>query len=104
MNLFIILDLNDCHVTGDQNPYRGENISLNCRGDGNPYPAITWHFNGQPLKQNSRVLLQENQLNIFNATMYDNGKYTCVAYNHAGSVGHSVFVVIKGKFVKWIFC
>ncbi|XP_028394789.1 hemicentin-1-like [Dendronephthya gigantea] len=87
--------LNAFHVTGDENPYRGENISLSCQGDGNPYPSFTWYFNGQPLEQNSRILLEKNQLNVFNATMNDNGEYKCVANNYAGSVGHTVFVAIK---------
>ncbi|XP_028394142.1 uncharacterized protein LOC114518358 [Dendronephthya gigantea] len=87
--------LNAFHVTGDKNPYRGENISLSCQGDGNPYPSFTWYFNDQPLEQNSRILLEKSKLNIFNATMNDNGEYTCVANNSAGSVRRTLVVAVK---------
>ncbi|CAB4018374.1 hemicentin-1, partial [Paramuricea clavata] len=87
--------LDDCYVTGGQEIYRGQNISLTCHGNGVPYPTFRWYLGGQQLKTNSRIRIQGNQLNIFNATLNDDGKYKCGAFNQIGKVWDGVNVTVK---------
>jgi hypothetical protein len=92
----IYIDLDDCYVTGDQEIYRGQHISLTCHGNGVPYPTFIWYLGGQQLKTNSRIRIQGNQLNIFNATLNDGGQYKCGAFNQIGKVWDGVNVTVKG--------
>ena len=96
-HFFVISDLDDCYVTGEQHVYEGQNISLTCNGSGNPYPTFAWNLDGHQLKMSSRITLQGNQLNVFNATTNDGGKYACVAFNRVGQVSHAVDVTIEGE-------
>ncbi len=83
-------------MNGDQEIYRGQNISLTCHGNGNPQPIFTWYIHEQQLKTNSRITIQENQLDIFNATINDGGEYICAAYNQVDNVSHAVVVRVEG--------
>ncbi|CAB4035380.1 neural cell adhesion molecule L1 isoform X1, partial [Paramuricea clavata] len=91
----MILDLDGCYITGDQKIYEGQNISLTCDANGYPYPTFTWYLQGQQLRTSSRIRIQGSQLNIFNATSYDDGEYKCVASNQAGQVSHGVDVAVR---------
>ena len=93
----MISDLDDSYVTGEQRVYEGQNISFTCNGSGNPYPTFAWYLDERQLKISSRIIIQENQLNIFNVTTNDGGKYACVASNRAGQVSHAVDVTIKSE-------
>ena len=99
------LDLEDCYVEGNQEIYRGQNISLTCHGNGHPYPLLTWSLHGEQLKTNSRIRTQGNKLDIFNATINDGGQYKCVVYNEVGNVSCGVVVKVIGlyKIVLIIF-
>ncbi|XP_028413458.1 titin-like isoform X2 [Dendronephthya gigantea] len=88
--------LDDCYVTGDRNLHQGENISLSCHTDGVPYPAVTWYFKGEPIAQNSRILIKGNHLKIFNASINDDGDYSCVASNQVGKVSQLIHIRVKG--------
>ncbi len=93
---FMIPDLDDCYVTGDQHIYEGQNISLTCHGNGDPYPIFTWYLDGQQLNISYRIRIQRNLLNILNATTNDRGKYVCVVSNQAGQVSHGIDVTVRG--------
>ena len=83
-------------MNGDQEIYRGQNISLSCHGNGHPQPIFTWHLHGQQLEKSSRIRIKENQLDIFNATINDGGEYICAANNQAGNVSCAVVVTVEG--------
>ena len=89
--------MDDIYISsGDQDIFRGENISLTCHGNGHPYPLFTWFLHGEKLKMKSRIRLQGNQLNIFNATMSDSGEYRCAANSPAGNGSHEIVVTVTG--------
>ena len=94
-------DLEQCYVQGNQEIYRGQNISLTCHGDGYPYPQFKWYVQGGQLMMSSQIEIQGNKLDIFNATMDHGGKYKCVVYNEVGSVTCGDVVNVTGlyKFV-----
>ncbi len=92
----MILDVYGYNVTGVLNIYEGQNLSLTCHGNGNPYPVFTWYLDGQQLKISYRIKIQQNQLNILNATTSNGGKYACVVSNQAGQVSHGVDVTVRG--------
>ena len=95
----MIVDLDDCYVTGDRNLYQGENINLSCHTVGVPYPAVTWFFKGEPIAKNSRISMLRNRLKIFNATTNDDGEYSCVASNQVGKVWHLIHIRVKGLYI-----
>ena len=98
----MIPDLDDCYVTGDQQVYEGQNISLKCNGTGYPIPTFAWYLGGRQLKINPRININENQLNILNATAMDEGEYACVAINRAGQVSYEVDVDVEGGWVAFM--
>jgi hypothetical protein len=96
--IYFSADLDDyCYIVeGDQNLYRGVNITLTCHANGYPAPLYSWHLQGHQVATSSRIRIQENQLDIFNATMNDSGEYLCVAYNPIGNVSRKVTVTVRG--------
>lgn len=90
------LDLDDSNITGDQDIYEGQNISLICHGSGNPYPKYSWYLNSQQLEINPRTTIKRNQLNIFNATTGEGGEYKCVASSRIGRVERRIYVIVRG--------
>ncbi len=99
--IYFTPDLGDFYVNGDQKIYRGQNISLTCHGNGNPQPIFTWYIHGQQLETNSRKRIQENQLDVFNATITDGGEYICAAYNQVGNISRGIVVTVKGLKICW---
>ena len=89
-------DLDECYVEGNQEIYRGQNISLTCHGSGHPYPIFTWSLHGKPLKTNSQIRIQGNKLDIFNATMNHGGQYICFVSNEVGSIQSGIVVKVTG--------
>ncbi|XP_042661906.1 hemicentin-1 isoform X1 [Tyto alba] len=65
---------------------QGNEISLECKVQGIPDPAITWMKDGRPLVSGGDVLiLHDGQLlQLKNAQVSDTGRYVCVAANVAG--------------------
>ncbi|XP_077188775.1 hemicentin-1 isoform X2 [Paroedura picta] len=65
---------------------RGNDISLECKTDGTPRPAVTWMKDGRPLvnEREIEILAEGRRLRIKNAQVSDTGRYVCIAVNVAG--------------------
>ena len=96
--IYFTSDLSNSSVTGDQDIYRGENISLTCHANGHPHPQFTWYFQGQQLRTNSRIRIRGNKVDIFNATINDDGEYICTASSLAGHVSKGHAVTVRGLY------
>ena len=87
---------------------RNEDIRLECNADGNPAPNFTWTYNGTTgiteLSQTSgsRYTVEtqtrgHSVLTVSGASYRDDGTYTCIATNKAGTDSTSINVEIQGK-------
>ncbi|XP_059503813.1 hemicentin-1 isoform X2 [Stegostoma tigrinum] len=67
---------------------QGNDITLECKTQGIPQPALTWMKDGRPLVNSRRVsILNDGQLlRVQNAQIFDTGRYVCVAESVAGQV------------------
>uniref|UniRef100_A0A8B9ER49 Hemicentin-1 n=1 Tax=Anser cygnoides TaxID=8845 RepID=A0A8B9ER49_ANSCY len=65
---------------------QGNEISLECKVQGIPEPAVTWMKDGHPLVsgRDIRILHDGHFLQLRNAQVSDTGRYVCVAVNVAG--------------------
>ncbi|XP_062437683.1 hemicentin-1 [Rhea pennata] len=65
---------------------QGNEISLECKVQGVPEPAITWMKDGHPLvsRRDLEILHDGRFLQLKNALVSDTGRYVCVAVNVAG--------------------
>uniref|UniRef100_A0A8C6DPR2 Hemicentin-1 n=1 Tax=Moschus moschiferus TaxID=68415 RepID=A0A8C6DPR2_MOSMO len=68
-----------------------QSVMLTCEVTGNPVPEITWHKDGQLLKEDdSHHLMSGGRfLQITNAQVSHTGRYTCLASNTAGDKSKS---------------
>ncbi|XP_053098888.1 hemicentin-1 isoform X3 [Hemicordylus capensis] len=78
--------LNSGSQKSDVTVTRGNDISLECKADGIPRPAITWMKDGQPLTNGKgvEILDEGHRLWLKNTRVADTGRYVCVAVNVAG--------------------
>ncbi|KAJ8376139.1 hypothetical protein SKAU_G00067190 [Synaphobranchus kaupii] len=61
-------------------------VTLLCRAEGYPTPAVTWRKDGQQVAESLRQrVLSSGSLHIAFAQPSDTGRYTCTAANLAGS-------------------
>lgn len=74
----------------------GTNVTVTCRGSGNPVPALTWSRNSNPLVANGNNLV----LFIGSVTTADSGQYDCTAINAIGDVTEKTILAVKG----WFLC
>ncbi|XP_074524022.1 hemicentin-1 [Halichoeres trimaculatus] len=62
-------------------------VTLQCQADGSPPPSVSWHKDGQPLRESVRQrVLSSGSLQISFIQPSDAGRYTCNAANVAGTV------------------
>lgn len=65
--------------------FHGSSPSLLCVAEGSPTPTVTWIRNLMPLNVDPRYLVVSEGgrgvLSIRNATVFDQGQYSCVASN-----------------------
>ncbi|XP_043342030.1 hemicentin-1 isoform X3 [Cervus canadensis] len=68
-----------------------QSVTLTCEVTGNPVPEITWHKDGQLLKEDDTHHLMSGGrfLQITNAQVSHTGRYTCLASNTAGDKSKS---------------
>uniref|UniRef100_A0A670IF80 Hemicentin 1 n=1 Tax=Podarcis muralis TaxID=64176 RepID=A0A670IF80_PODMU len=65
---------------------RGNDISLECKAEGIPVPAVTWMKDGRPLVSGRgvEILDEGHRLWLKNSQVSDTGRYVCIAVNVAG--------------------
>ncbi|XP_013862624.1 hemicentin-1 isoform X1 [Austrofundulus limnaeus] len=66
---------------------QGSLVTLTCEARGVPPPTLTWMKDGQPLSLHRNLLLdgEETRLQLPDVAPSDEGLYSCVASNQAGS-------------------
>ncbi|XP_051803642.1 hemicentin-1 [Acanthochromis polyacanthus] len=61
-------------------------VTLQCQADGSPPPSVTWHKDGQQLRESVRQrVLSSGSLQMAFIQPSDAGRYTCTAANAAGT-------------------
>ncbi|XP_009958752.1 PREDICTED: hemicentin-1-like, partial [Leptosomus discolor] len=74
-----------------------QEISLECRAKGFPFPDVHWFKDGKPLflgDPNVKLLDKDQVLHIKNARRIDKGRYQCSATNTAGKQVKEVKLII----------
>ncbi|KAK5856116.1 hypothetical protein PBY51_007735 [Eleginops maclovinus] len=74
----------------------GSDVWLKCSSKGNPRPNYFWDY-----YRTVANVVEENEdgvsrLHIYNATVYNNGSYTCHAGNDRGNVSKTAIITVKG--------
>ncbi|KAK4323993.1 hypothetical protein Pmani_005348 [Petrolisthes manimaculis] len=66
----------------------GQDATISCRAGGAPQPNVTWFYNDeQELVENGNIkILSSGDLLITGVGSQDEGKYTCVRSNEAGTI------------------
>ncbi|XP_078083679.1 hemicentin-1-like [Mustelus asterias] len=83
----------------------GDRVSLHCQAAGEPLPTVEWIKDGQPVRENERlVVLPNSTLQILSTVKDDTGEYECVARNLMGSsfVAITLTVQVHGGFSQWL--
>lgn len=78
---------------------QGSLVTLTCEAHGFPLPTLTWMKDGQPLSLHRNLLLdgQETRLQLPDVARSDEGLYSCVASNQAGSSTKSFNLTVLGR-------
>lgn len=78
---------------------QGSLVTLTCEARGVPPPTLTWLKDGQPLSLHRNLLLdgEETRLQLPDVAPSDEGLYSCVASNQAGSSTKSFNLTVLGK-------
>ena len=80
----------------------GETAQLQCTAFGIPAPNISWEREGTVLMSGEQINITEGRSNgntsysiltISNVTLFDNGRFTCVADNRVGSSVNSSLIL-----------
>lgn len=66
---------------------------------------IHWFFNGSPVKSGTSGVVLTNtrrtsQLAIESVSHHNQGNYTCVVKNSAGSINHTADLYVNGTFIS----
>lgn len=70
---------------------------MECNVSGIPDPEIHWKKDSRLISPDPRLLITDNGLTIRNILATDNGTYTCVANNSAGTKGQVSILHVLGK-------
>ncbi|XP_034531212.1 hemicentin-1 [Notolabrus celidotus] len=71
-------------------------VTLQCQADGSPSPSVSWHKDGQPLRESVRQrVLSSGSLQIAFIQPTDTGRYTCTAANVAGTVSLELSLTVQ---------
>ena len=86
------------NITFPENPVTGvldDTITLTCPVTGSPTPSVSWRLpNGNTPPGNPTELTVGPPLSVANE-----GNYTCVTENSAGSVNKSLELQIRGEYI-----
>ncbi|KAL3997510.1 Immunoglobulin I-set domain family protein [Acanthocheilonema viteae] len=77
-----------------------ETVRLSCKVDASPKASITWYKDGVPLRNNGRIIIENDDdgnclLTVNHSTESDDGAYRCVAINDIGSSNSACMVSIR---------
>jgi hypothetical protein len=64
---------------------KGRKLTLVCPANGMPRPTITWYRGGEKMVNEDNYVSKGNTLIIWDLSVFDTDRYTCVAENYAGS-------------------
>ncbi|XP_068599564.1 hemicentin-1 [Brachionichthys hirsutus] len=71
-------------------------VTLQCQADGSPTPSVTWHKDGQSLRESVRQrVLGSGSLQIAFTQPSDTGRYACTAANVAGTVSLQMSLTVQ---------
>uniref|UniRef100_A0A3Q1B6M5 Hemicentin-1 n=1 Tax=Amphiprion ocellaris TaxID=80972 RepID=A0A3Q1B6M5_AMPOC len=71
-------------------------VTLQCQADGSPPPSVTWHKDGQQLRESVRQrVLSSGSLQMAFIQPSDAGRYTCTAANVAGTVSLEMSLTVQ---------
>lgn len=76
-------------------PVAGDDIRLECMAFGYPIPTYNWTRRDSPLPRNAYTLSYQRVLIIPNATINDNGLYTCTITNDRKSISKNLTLSIQ---------
>ncbi|XP_069039515.1 hemicentin-1 isoform X2 [Lepisosteus oculatus] len=62
----------------------GQSVTLPCAAQGEPSPAVSWSWNGEPLRDRGSLEGPGGSLSLRGVNHSDGGVYRCVAANSAG--------------------
>uniref|UniRef100_A0A669QE89 Hemicentin 1 n=1 Tax=Phasianus colchicus TaxID=9054 RepID=A0A669QE89_PHACC len=81
---------------------QGSEISLECKAQGIPEPAVTWMKDGRPLVsgRDIAILHDGHFLQLRNIQVLDTGRYVCVAANVAGLSDRKYDLNVHGECAK----
>ena len=91
----------------------GSNITLTCTSSGSPPDTFTWMRDGVPVTQSTDIttVTYTNTMAVFsssytisNASISDNGTYTCTVTNPIGSDNNSFTVNIRKLLHLHLYC
>lgn len=76
----------------------GQPVRLECVGDGQPQPEVTWQKERRPVVDGAHIRVFSNgTLAIISTQRSDTGLYTCTAKNLAGRVSHDMRLLVQGE-------
>uniref|UniRef100_A0A5F8HEY5 Hemicentin-2 n=1 Tax=Monodelphis domestica TaxID=13616 RepID=A0A5F8HEY5_MONDO len=75
----------------------GKELTLHCEAEGSPSPLITWTKDSQLLSPitDRHSLLPSGSLKLAETSVEDNGLYTCIASNPAGTASRSYVLGVQ---------
>jgi len=76
----------------------GKRATFRCKAKGEPTPTLTWFFNGgeiQKLNGHFRVSDDGRELTVEQVSRQDNGVFSCMASNNAGSMTGDARLVVE---------
>ena len=88
----------DLVIGGKLETLEGSTVYIRCPVTGNPPPVIEWKKSGAAVTMSSNLQIVSNTLVLLNGKLSDNGNYTCVASNGAGSDERETILSFKGAF------
>ena len=73
--------------------FGGESFLLNCSANGKPAPNIQWMFKNRPISTTPSNIIKKTE-----ASLKDDGTYTCKAMNKYGNSTKNVTVSVQDQF------
>ena len=88
---------------GDENPYIGSMVIIDCSAEGEPFPRVAWFFLGNILRDPNIHFQQNNRVLVIPSLQSNNsGHYYCQSENDQFSAKRSSDIELG--FRGWILC